>query len=404
MYMLTIGASAKEDHIFVVFDVGSASIGAAIAIPSPHGMAVVWDTRVEYGYRSDDDFERYARTMYATLLEVGMKVSGEGFKEVRAKVPKFRVKDVAVHCIMTPPWFFGVAYTERKNKEQPFQLSSALVAKMQEDGVSRIMDTMETFSLWKDVMGGDTVLFELYLESIRLEGYRVSQFTHRHTRDLTVQSYVALMDASVQGHIEEVLEKVFPNFPNTIHSSTHLFSNLWKGTSEKRTCIELHGEMTTVTYIKNGCIEGTTTVPVGTNHLLREIAPKAMNAKEARAPLEVLLRGGSKLPTDFSALSEELQEPLRTWHRRVSEVLLQLLEGITPPKQVTLIARELWYPLFSLAFQMPVSIPGTESDFQLVLDEQVSNMHKKVAKNTHIDTRLSTVSTLLADYVGKKGV
>ncbi len=402
--MLKIGASTKEDRVLVVFDVGSASIGGAIAVSSSKGMVVAWDTRIEYGYRSDSDFERYARTMYATLLEVGMKVSGEGFKDVRTKVPKFRVKDVEVHCVITPPWFFGVAYTENKKKEQPFQISSSLVAKMQQEGISNITETLEAFSLWKDVMGDDALLLELHLESIKLEGYQVSQYMHRHARDVTVQSYASLMDASVQGHIEEVLEKVFPNFPNRLHSSTHLLSSPWKVSPGRRACVELHGEMTTVSYIKNGCIEGTITVPIGTSHLLREIAPKAMNAKEARAPLEVLLRGENKSPTEFDALSEELKGPLTTWHRRVIEATVHILGGITPPRQVTLIARELWYPVFSLTFQIPVAISGLEDDFRLVLDEQISPKNKKVSKNTHMDTRLSTLSAILTDYVGKKGV
>jgi hypothetical protein len=61
-----------------VFDIGSASVGVAIAVRTENGVRMPWSARLPYGYQKDLDYERFVKAMLTTLLEAGMKLTSEG--------------------------------------------------------------------------------------------------------------------------------------------------------------------------------------------------------------------------------------------------------------------------------------------------------------------------------------
>lgn len=407
--MLGLSSSSKEGRFSVLFDVSSASVGVGIVMRTPKKMKLLWESRIEYGYQSGDDFERYVRTMYATLLEAGMKVSSEGFREVKQTVGGFRTQDVNIYCVLSSPWFFGAVDTEVEGKEKPFSVSFDTIKKLQEKGYAKVLGTQECLS-WQDVMGTPRRL-ETFADRVKIDGYKVCAFDRRSVHELSVQTYYSIVPETVQEHIEEVLQKVFPNHDISYATSTRVFSDkrtiLSKQIGQKRSLlVELTGEMTTITLIKHTVPYNTVTAPLGTNHVLRAMSPGAVSAKEARGPIDVLYKKNKEIAS-IDTLPENLQIPLRDWHRNVSNGIQSVSAGVTPPIDIVIITDAFWRPFYTATLAIPWEMPGVRKMLPLHIRTplEIAREEEKTIKQEEMgDMRLITMARSLQVYTNKTGV
>lgn len=407
--MFSFGASADKEQFFVIFDIDSASVGASVAVRAKDVTKILWQTRILFGYRSDADFERYVKTMYATLLEIAMRTSSEGIKNVKSLYPQFKIHDAGVHCVIGAPWYFGAVETVEKKAEKPFLVTSEIIDTMLDKGASIIMEPQDnftsftSFTSWQDVMGQSAVL-EARPDKVTIEGYPIQNFEKREAQHLSVHVYYSFMSVSVKNHLEEIVQKVFAN--HTIHFSTatHLFAHSECTEKKKMVLLEMSEEVTTVSVVKQGVLQGTVMFPSGLNHILRSVVPKADNAHDAQKLLGVLIPKTDAHGLDFDMLAEPLQDALNSWQQSFFEALGAIVKGVTPPLSIAVIVDEFWYPIFKSALSTPTSMPGIRAEY----NPHVVHIHESVEKNAlkegKIDYRLSTVVMLYEGYTHKKGV
>lgn len=380
--MLGLSLSSQKEQYYVLFDIGSASIGVGIAVASEHTTSLLWSKRLEYGYLTDDDYNRYVRTMYATLLDAGMKLTSEGVKAAQLVNVDFSIRQAKVFCLLAPPWFKASVQLVSEVKEKPFQATASLLGTLQAQGLSEVLAKEETRS-WKELMG-DTVCLEQHPDSIRLEGYPVTQYEHRMTHEFAVQSYYSLVSQSVQEHIQEVIGRILPNHTIQTSTSTRVFSTKCSKKSKRERqhlLFEIGGELTSVGHIKKGFLQDVVTVPLGTNHILRALAPNAQSANEARSAFEVLNKKHNP-NLEFESLPVDVQEALTRWHESVMRSIEVLAKGVTPPSRYRVVVDTVWFSLFSLALTKPWMMPGIQQaieptvswlDFSTEAQEEITN-------------------------------
>jgi len=368
--MLGMSLSSKKEHQYVLFDIGSASIGVGIAVQAGNSMNLIWSKRFEYGYQSNDDYNRYVRTMYATLLEAGMKLTSEGFKEAKATVPEFSVKQVEVYCLLSPPWAISSIMTQSEVKEKPFQVSEANITQLQNKSFSNILKKQEVVS-WQELMGTPAML-EVYHDVVRFEGYEVKAFEHRLVHELSTQSYFSIVSESIQEHVKEVLERVLPNLAIHFSSSARIFSTVVHDYFPKRRSVffEIGGEITNMGCIQQGILANVATIPLGTNHILKTLAPNALSAKEARSFLDIFHKK-AHTELSFEVLPENVKEALTVWKQSVIRNMQVLSGGVTPPTDMVVLVGKSWYPLYKLALVQPWKLPGV----QQAIETRVRHVH-----------------------------
>lgn len=406
--MFGFGSSVHDVRYFGLFDISSTSVGVGIVSYSKKKTELMWSKRVEFGYQGIDDYNRYVRTMYATLLEMGMKMTGEGFRYVADVQPTFTPRNMEVICLLGQPWFIGSVINEIRSKEKPFQVTSTILQELQSEALSKVISKQENIS-WQEVMGTQKIL-EVHTESIRLEGYPVTTYNRRSAQELQVQFYFGIVSETVFEHVEEVLRRVVPNHDIHFSTSTHAFSvleTLSKGTVAKRSALmEISGEITSVALLKNGELIGVGTVPAGTNHILKIIAPNALTAQEARSSLEMLYKKNSK--NDFEALPEELRNALVAWKEDVVRTMCVQSEGVTPPTDIVVVAQALWYPFYKTVLEKVWDMPGVkvslESDVRELEPKTVTKVEARKALVSVQDTRLSALTRLVSFCTQEKSM
>ncbi len=397
--------SSHTGEYYAIFDVCSSSVGVGIVKNVGNNTKLLWHKRLDFGYQGNDDYNRYTRTMYATLLEVGMKITSEGFKFIKDKDESFSVKKLEVICVLSPPWFMGVVKNVVQKKETPFYITKNVIDAMEKKAFSDVEKTPESLS-WKDVVGDYNVL-GVHKDIVLIEGYQVKAFEHRQANELSLQFYFDLVPDTVQKHVEEVLKRVFPNHGLFFATSTQTFSSTEASQDctkkESLILLEIEGEITSVAVLKNGIVMGVSTIPFGVNHLLKTFSPKAGTIKEAKDFLDVFLKKNIKIEQD--ALPKKAQNLLNKWMSEVSMNIRDLTYGTTPSTDFVLVVDALLYPLYKFALKKTWEMPGVRKSLKLNVRHINPVLDNEKEKRGDVgDIRISTFARLLHGCTSEKGV
>ncbi len=407
IYMFGFESSAYVGEYYAIFDVCSSSVGVGIVkrLGDSTKTKLLWHKRIDFAYQGNDDYNRYARTMYATLLEVGMKMTSEGLRFVKEKDDRFSVKKLEVVCVLSPPWFMGVVKNVVQKKEMPFSVTENVVDAMEEKAFSSTGKTPEVLS-WKDVVGDYDVL-RVHKDIVLMEGYQVSSFKHRRVNELSVQFRFDLVPDNTQKHIEEVLRRIFPNHKLFFSTSLQAFSNVevCQDSAKKGSSIllEIEGEITGIAVLKKGVVVGMSTIPLGTNHLLKTFLPKASTRKEARDSLDIFLKKNPKIEQDV--LTKKTQNLLNEWVSEIHATIRGLTNGTTPSTDFVLVVDILSYPLYKFSLEKEWEMPGIRKALKLNVRHIETAVNSKKEKSNQVyDIRISTLARLLYGCTSEKGI
>jgi hypothetical protein len=406
--MLFIGkASRNTERSYALFDIGAASIGVCLGVSTPAGPRCLWSSRLAYAFgHLEEDYTRYERTMYATLLEAGMSLMGEGILAVRTD-PSFDIRHLNVMCVLAPPWFLASVQHAQHTREKPFEVTHGLLDSLRSGMFSTFMGSADSKS-WRDVMGTPLLLEQRDIE-VRFNGYRIASYKGRHTPDVAMRSYLAVVSQPVLEHVEEIVHRVLPNHELQITTSTRLLAQGYHTVAPagvgRVLVIELGGRVTGLNLISETVLVGTRTLPLGTHHLLDSVAAHAASASEARSALDLALKEAGGVRDDM-VLPETVRGPLAAWRTAVEEGVRTLTDGVTPPRTALLLADGTTYPLYANTLKDGLKQPGAKVRHELTVvpyapptntDSRPSNGTPSAAGSAVGDVRLQALLTAVDD-------
>ncbi len=305
--------------------------------------------------------------MYATLLELGMSLTSEGLAVARDIDRSFNASAMEVAFVLAPPWFYGGVATTVRGEEQPFTVTRQTLDRLHTEGVSHLLSRQD-FVSWEDVMGSHELMEHLN-QALLLEGYPVQTWEGRTVHEFALTGYYAIASSNVLEQVRTILERVLPHHHPLAYTSTRLLADLyhsalWGGATAQAIFIEVSGQVTTVVTMRKGIMRHVRTVPVGTDIVLRTVAPKAISAKEAESKLELLMGtvGGAGTQGDGHRVSAEARGALEEWYNAVQEEILAQSDGVTPPELVLLMADSRWHSALIPLLSQPYLAPGVREE------------------------------------------
>jgi|GEM_PF-3145204 len=385
----------------ILFDVGATSVGVGVVHHGKTGTDLVWHKRVDYAYEVYDDYERYKRTMFATLLDIGMQLMSEGARTIRETHTSFRMDRAGVTCVLAPPWFFAFVQQSEEERQKQFTVTQATIDALHHQAVTQALSEQQAFASWADVVGEYEVL-EALPQELRLDGYEVEAWNHKHVQKISMSSFYAVMAQDVHTQVLEILERVLPNHDASMCSSTSLTTNLFEqnvagGAGGHASLVEILGQITSVTSVRHGRITAVRAFPLGTNSVLRAAAPDAVSAHEAQGALTVTAK---ELEREGGSVPATVQKALTEWYAQVQEELRTQSQGVTPPELVLVMVGMNWYPFVLPLLAEPWLLPGIREERPMVVtpcSDFVLAKHEgsDVPKNAIQDSRLQVFTYAL---------
>ncbi|MBI4118438.1 MAG: hypothetical protein HY455_02820 [Parcubacteria group bacterium] len=279
---------SKTERLAVIIDVGSASIGVALALLRKDGKPTIFYTkRKEMPFQSTLHFEKFFAGMGTTLTAVLQDTATQGMLRVPREYAR-TIPDEVV-CVLGAPWHAIATKTITIKRDQPFTVTDEIM----EQSLDK-----EAESFREKAFGKESVtLLEKHVMRAAVNGYPVVSPKGKRGTELSLSLYLSLAPEYVVRIIREGYAHVFHNAPITFHS--HLFAlfagvrDLWPQVDDSL-LVRMSGEVVEIGLVADGALRDVLSFPMGTNIFVRDVMKaKNISATEARSLLSLVLTGKS---------------------------------------------------------------------------------------------------------------
>ena len=332
--------SKKHEHegrTVAVFDIGSASVGVALAVLSANRKPkVIFHTRMDMAFQEDLDFERFVSSMTETLRTVVERLNSRGLEHLNKN--RAHIDDVVV--AYASPWYTTKTQVLEQKKKKPFQVTKKVVDELI---ASQKLD-LEDEAKMKGQVG------ERKITSIELNGYPVKDLTRElSAKKVRVAVSATMIPEAVIKAVEDLLGDVAVNSKITHQSFAMVACTAIRDIFHTMTdflIIDVTGEVCDVIFAKKEALLETASFPMGRYDLYRELQRELkVDVHTVQGKLSAYAQGGlektiqSKLEILLDAIQIE-------WKKAFLRAIDHFAHEMTLPSTIFFVSEAATAPIF----------------------------------------------------------
>ncbi|MBI5139614.1 hypothetical protein HZA26_03320 [Candidatus Nomurabacteria bacterium] len=358
--------SKKKDELFMVFDIGSSSVGGALFLAKESGIPeIILSVRENIVLESELNPDRFLLlTIKALETVIGrLCLSGMG-------APK------QAFCVLSSPWYASQTRIIKFKKDTPFSFTEELANEL----IQKEMGLFKQEHLSNYMEAGNKVVqIEIKNMNIMLNGYGAAKPLGQKAKELEMMIFVSMSGDQVLQKIEEAITRHFHlkkiNHCSFIMSSYVVTRDLFSHHKDFL-LVDIGGEMTDISLIKKEVLSESASFPLGNNFMIRKIASTLKcSLGEAKSLFSLYIDGHADLATEkkLESIMTGLKEE---WLKSFQETLTNLSKDISIPSTVFITIDQELAPFFS-------EIIRNEQFNQYVLTEEKFNIILMDTKTVH---------------------
>ncbi|MBP6855042.1 MAG: hypothetical protein KBD26_01305 [Candidatus Pacebacteria bacterium] len=324
-------SNKNSEDLALVLDIGSASVGGSL-VKFPKGKnpakpTIVYSVRTDLIFEEDLNFESFLAKMLLALADVVKKVH-----DARIGAPKF------AYCTLASPWYASQTRIIKLSKNTPFVFSHKLADELIEKERKNFEN--EHAGRYRE-LGENVRILEAKTIRVSLNGYRVKDPIGVKATDLDMTLYLSMSPEAILVSIEEVIEKVFRL--KKISYSSFAFASFITTRDlfvheDNFILLDIGGELTDISIIKDGMLIESVSFPYGKNFLLRKVS-RALKRTGGEALSLYRIYSDLKLEKNLAdKFSEVLKEAQSEWLSNFSNALAGISVELGIPDTVFLTA------------------------------------------------------------------
>jgi len=361
-----LGKNKNEEQNIIILDIGSDSIGGAIAkINSQNNTPKIVKTiRIEISYIDIKNFDLLTDNMASTVLNVVFEL----YKNKIGKIDE-------IFCVMTSPWYLSENRIIRISKEHSFVFTK----KIADDLVNKeITNIKEEYKNKYKGTGEEVNIMESHIMKVFLNGYKTNNPIGMKSRQVEMDMMISLSSSACLNKIKKSLEKVYHATP--VIFSSFMFSSYLTVrdryiSPDSYLLLDISGEITEVGIVSKGILISSLSFPFGKKTLYRYICTKLnIELRDAKELLSLYVSNSlsSKRKEKITPLFDSIE---KSWGESFRECVSNLPHSISLPDTIFLTAdndikkwfvdiikREEYSPFLTTKYN-PNVIPLEGSDF-----------------------------------------
>ncbi len=316
----------KKEKSVIILDIGSASIGGAIVLIKKNSPPVVlYSVRKQIKMKDDVNFSRFLSLMSDTLESVLSELS---------KVSKVSTK--RTFCILSSPWYTSMTHFIKIEKKIPFIVTHKMIDTLIDKEVSVISSDIVK---GKKIVGGVPRVIDVQNIQTKLNGYETGNPYNKKTKLVEVTLFVSIGSEKTIKLIEDKVLRIFHNNIEFSSFSLASFVAIRDIFNESNfLSIDITGEVTDVSMVKNNVLIKNTAFPLGRNFLIRRIASGFNTTVEEASSLFSMFNAGKNDPLTSDKLNKILTEAKKEWIASFAEVLHLFSRDFSIPYSVFITA------------------------------------------------------------------
>lgn len=336
--------SKKGTTLALVIDIGSSSVGTALALFSPTGEKprVLAGTRTEMVFQEDLNIERFQKAMSDALAESLHEIEKKHVPRVRkiagTSAPLF------AYVVFSSPWHASQTKTISAEQE-PFRMTRDILDRI----ARREIDTFERAGLTSR-LGSDIITIEKHIMHVALNGYETQEPFGKEARTLDVGIFMSVIPRVVIENVEKTITRFFVGVKSSFHSFPFVAFDVLRGfpgAPERFLIIDISGEVTDVSVVSDKILFETATFPFGKRTILRTLS-RALSTTPDEALSLIRLSDEKRLShTHTDRVGKALSDSGDEWVAAFEKTLSGLADRVAIPHKLFLSADDDLLPYFT---------------------------------------------------------
>ncbi len=320
-----------KEKLAVIFDIGSASVGAALVGFSKDDFPkIFYATRHTMAVSKELHPDTLRAEMLTALRSVAENVEREGFPHVRFTFFS-ALQPIYTLFVLASPWHVSQVRVMRKKNAKPFYVGRELVRDLIFKELNEFR-ALRTTPLPAEQKNNSQEIIEADILDIRLNKYQTQDPLGKMTHDLEMTLFASSAERSLVEKITSAGHMLFPHAEHHFASFTFAFFNavrdIWH---EKRhyLLLDISGEVSDLSIVKDGRLLDTASFPIGMNTIIRRVALSLnISVHEAESLLAMHMRnhlGSAEAGRVQAILVDAEIEWLRFFSKELSGISSQIL-------------------------------------------------------------------------------
>jgi len=336
---------SSKSELAIVFHIGSSSVAAGLVRLHKGKIAhVIYTIREEIAYRDTVLAERFLNDMIEALKRVNARLAKEGI--VHLKFTEFgSLKPQRIFYIFSSPWSVTQTKIATIQKTEGFVVTKELI-----DTVSLEQERIfETEMLGKADLADKLQTVEKRVVQIKLNGYEVEDPYGKKATRADISLFMSLIPKAV-------VDKVFDVSMATYHAKdTEIFSFPLVSFSVLREvfhtekdfiCVDVGGELSDVSVVRDGLIIETASFPQGRHFLIRKIKEAFSTSPEQALSLIRLYLAGHAENNIEEKLKPIIDQASKEWSASLHKTLTDISLKVALPTHVFALIHNDFVPFF----------------------------------------------------------
>ena len=306
--------SPSKPHLTTIIDVGSSSIGAATVLLYPDKKPkIIHSVRSGMIFQENFRFERFVISMLDALGKVTLELSS-------LSLPPYL--DHTFLCVLASPWYASQTRILKKTFDRPTKIDEKFMAKIREKEVEDFKEKEMA------VMGNDAVILEIETIQTKLNGYETADPFGKESLEFQAAMYVSISPHEIIQSITEKMRKAFHG--KIVHFSTFPFASFISMRDifhEKNFLLmDISGEVTDISIIKDNVLQETMSFTLGKNFLLRKISSEIGSTFEEAVSQFRMLNDSEMQEDEAEKIEKAMKQAGKEWIGECENILLPVMQ------------------------------------------------------------------------------
>lgn len=263
----------KKEELILVCDVGSASAGCALVAVSPDAKSkILFDARADMVFQEELDLARFQDAVVKAVGDAAASVLKKGIPHLAFtrfgmnRVPK------KIFCVLSSPWYATQTRVREEKRAEPFRITEKIINDLIESEIEAFKKSPDVARI---IGQEDILVIEKKAIQVKLNGYATRIPVGKEGHNINVAVLVSAVPRKIATRIADAIRGVF-------HSRDVIFSSFALAAFDVMRSVpnmphsflflDISGELSDVSLVKDGVLLETITFPVGKKTILRSLA------------------------------------------------------------------------------------------------------------------------------------
>lgn len=320
----------RGEKLVAIFDIGSDSVGGAIAKIYTDGQAIphiIKSVRSEILFHEEADLGILQKNMILALNSTATILHD-------AKMGAFD----EIVCVMASPWYLSENRLVKMSKEHAFIFTEKIADELLQ---KEIINLTENYKKKYSDVNNELELMEHHIMEVSLNGYKVVSPLGMQSKSIEMNMVISLSSKLCLDTIRETLSKLFHHTPVSFSSfmvASYLAVREKYVSPDSYLLLDVGGEITEVGIVSKGILMSSLSFPFGKKTFYRYICTKLnMEIRDAKELFNLFISGSlsEKRKEKVLPLFESIE---KSWGEAFRQCVNTLPHSLALPSTIFLTA------------------------------------------------------------------